>query len=278
MQHVLANRTVTLRSGDQSLFLQDAGEGAPVLMLSGLGYASWCWEDLMSYLRREHRVIALDNRGTGRSAKPAGPYSIEMFADDAAAALEGLGIESAHVIGNSMGGYIAMMLAVRHPRRVRSLLLTNTARGGADVIPIPEETAQAWRDAAMLTPREFVRRTMAYSYPPGWAEAHRERIEELVERRLEFPTPQECWREQYAACERYLAQPFDVSRIKARVLVVHGKQDRVLPYGNGVVLARELERGELLTLDTVGHLPFLQDPASFAQIARDFFRTIEGLQ
>jgi 3-oxoadipate enol-lactonase len=276
MQHGLANRHVTLRSGDQALFLQDAGEGEPVLMLSGLGYASWCWEDLMSHLRRELRVIALDNRGTGRSAKPAGPYSIEMFADDAAAALDGLGVASAHVIGNSMGGYIAMMLAVRHPHRVRSLLLTNTARGGADVIPIPEETAAAWRDAAMLTPREFVRRTMAYSYPPGWADAHRERIDELVERRLEFPTPQECWREQYAACERYLAEPFDVSRIEARALVVHGKQDRVLPYGNGVTLARELKRGTLLALEEVGHLPFLQDPAAFARIARDFVATSEG--
>jgi 3-oxoadipate enol-lactonase len=176
MNDAIAFRHTRLGSGDRMLFLQEIGAGAPVLLLSGLGYASWCWEETMRLLASDFRLVALDNRGSGRSAKPAGPYSIESFADDAAWALDSLDIGCAHVVGSSMGGYIALMLVARHPKKVRSLLLSNTTQGGPGAAPLPAETAQAWAACAELDPRTFASRTMAFAYPPGWAEAHPERL------------------------------------------------------------------------------------------------------
>ena len=268
--------SATLRTGNESLFVQETGAGDPVLMLSGLGYASWCWEEVMSGLSNDYRVIALDNRGAGRSAKPPGPYSIEMFADDAAAALDALKIDAAHVVGNSMGGYIALVLAARHPAKVRSLVLSNTTHGGEGALNIPKATSEAWEKASSLSPREFARHTMAYSYPPGWAEANPERFEAIFQRRVEFPTPRDCWHAQFAACNHFIEHGLDVSAIEQPALVIHGTEDRIIPYENGPRLVRALPHGELRTLEGVGHIPLLEDPPLFTAIVRQFFAAREG--
>lgn len=265
----------TVRFGDLDHFVAESGTGVPVLMLSGLGYANWCWKELMAQLSPSWNTIALDNIGSGRSDKPAGPYSITSFADDAAGALRALGLPSAHVIGNSMGGYIALTMAIRHPHLVRSLVLSNTTQGGEGMTPVPAPTLDAWKAASGLAPREFARRTMAFSYPPGWAEANAERFAAILERRLEFPTPAVCWAAQYDACARFLLEGLDVSPITQPALVIHGTQDRVVPYENGPRLAKALRRGELRTLEGRGHVPFLEALEEFADIVRPFLRAHE---
>ena len=99
----------------------------PVLMIQGLGADSSGWAFQRLVFATRHRVVALDNRGAGRSAKPAGPYALTQMADDALAVLDAAGIERAHVVGASMGGAIAQILAVRHPERVASLVLACTS-------------------------------------------------------------------------------------------------------------------------------------------------------
>ncbi|MGH9185873.1 MAG: alpha/beta fold hydrolase [Acidimicrobiales bacterium] len=102
-------------------------DGEPVLLIQGLGADSRGWIFQQGSLGRRHRVIVFDNRGVGRSDKPPGPYDLEVMTDDALAVLDAAACESAHVVGASMGGVIAQILAVRHPERVRSLVLACTA-------------------------------------------------------------------------------------------------------------------------------------------------------
>ena len=90
------------------LYAEEHGDGRPLLLLTGLGYAIWSWQRQLPDWSQRFRCVAVENRGTGRSPKPPGPYSIEELADDAAEALEG---RRAHVAGFSMGGYIAQTLA-----------------------------------------------------------------------------------------------------------------------------------------------------------------------
>ena len=165
----------------------------------------WAWRYQLPAFGARRRTIAFDNRGTGRSSLEPGPFSMEQFADDAVAVLDALGIESAHVLGMSMGDVRraahgaagARAGAVTRARRRRTRAAPSTRR-------CPAETLEAWLENAQLPPPEFVRQTMHLSFSPGWSEAHPERYEELVAARLEHPTPPECWQAQFAAAGRFL--------------------------------------------------------------------------
>ena len=103
------------------------GDGEPLLLIQGLGADMKGWVAQRYALSRRYRLVLVDNRGAGRSDKPDGPYDLEEMAGDAVAALDAEGIHSAHVLGASMGGVIAQIMAVRYPDRVRSLVLSCTA-------------------------------------------------------------------------------------------------------------------------------------------------------
>ena len=110
-----------LKVGDVNLHYDAYGAGEPLLMIMGLGASSAVWDPgVVQDLAKSFRAITFDNRGTGRSDKPDQPYSIEMFADDAAGVLDEPGIARAHIFGVSMGGMIAQE-SRRHPNRTGSL-------------------------------------------------------------------------------------------------------------------------------------------------------------
>jgi len=102
-------------------------DGSPVLMIQGLGMDSRGWALQRGAFGRRHRCIAVDNRGTGFSDAPPGPYDLSRMAQDAVEVLDAAGVERAHVVGASMGGVIAQIIGVLHPDRVRSLTLACTA-------------------------------------------------------------------------------------------------------------------------------------------------------
>lgn len=102
-------------------------DGEPLLMIQGLGADRKGWVRQRQALGSRYRCIALDNRGVGGSDKPPGPYDLEVMANDAVAVLDAVGVGSAHVLGASMGGVLSQIIAVRHPERVRSLVLSCTA-------------------------------------------------------------------------------------------------------------------------------------------------------
>lgn len=108
-----------------SLHYEEEGEGEPVLLIMGTGADHTLWAPTVAAYRGRYRVIAYDHRGTGRSTRPQDPtsYSMRVLADDAAALLDALGIESAHVSGLSLGAATALELAIEHPGKVRSLQL-----------------------------------------------------------------------------------------------------------------------------------------------------------
>src|SRR3954463_3058213 len=122
MSHALADDGVSLH---YEMFGRRHGE--PVLLIQGLGADSRGWTLQRPAIGRHYRGIVFDNRGVGRSDKPVGSYDLEQMAADAIAVLDASGIDSAHVIGASMGGVLAQIMAVRHPERVRSLVLACTA-------------------------------------------------------------------------------------------------------------------------------------------------------
>ena len=110
-----------------SLYYETHGDGPPLLLIHGLGSSTHDWEAQVQAFSAARRVITFDLRGHGQSDRPPGPYSMPLFAADTAELLDRLGIAAADVVGLSLGGCIALQLALDHPARVRSLVLANTS-------------------------------------------------------------------------------------------------------------------------------------------------------
>jgi pimeloyl-ACP methyl ester carboxylesterase len=248
------------------LHVEEHGEGFPLLLIQGLGWSKWASRGQIRMYAERRKVLAFDNRGTGLSPKTAGPYSIELLADDAASVLDTRGFEQADVYGHSMGGYIALTLALQRPELVRSLVLVGTGPGGPGHEPPPPETLEIWRSGAELPLEEAVRTSFPTSFAPAWIETHPSEFEEWLAIRLASPTPPECWKAQYEATDRYKDAGVPVERIDAPALVVHGELDRVVPVANGRLLASRMPRAELVVLPGQAHAPMLERPQEFGAL------------
>jgi len=128
---------------DVDLHYEVVGEGQPLLFIHGLGSRGSAWELQVPDFADRYQVIVLDVRGHGESSKPAGPYSVRLFAADTVGLLNALGIGSAHVVGISMGGMIGLQLALDHPEAVRSLVVVNS--GAEFVVRNLRQRVQVWQ-------------------------------------------------------------------------------------------------------------------------------------
>jgi pimeloyl-ACP methyl ester carboxylesterase len=245
-----------------------AGPGSkePLLLIAGLGQGTWVWRDVLPALERDRRVIRFEARGTGKLADVPARGSVLAMAADARAEVDG----PAHVLGFSMGGYVALTLALEEPELVRSLLLFATGGGGPGRVPRPRPVADAFADALGLPYEEFARRTLPYTFSQGWAEANPERFEEILAARLEHPTAYETIDAHAAACYRFYDEGCDVERISAPALVVHGDEDMIVPVENGRMLAARLPNSNYVELRGRGHNLMLEDPERFAGLVSHF--------
>ncbi len=167
------------------IYWDQQGEGAPLLLIMGLGWTSHMWYRSRPVLAAQFRTIAFDNRGVGQSDVPPGPYPIALMASDAAAVLDAAGVERAHVCGMSMGGMISQEFALQYPQRVRSLILGCTAPGGPNAVQAEREVVQLLL-APRGNPEEMAKAINPYIYDTGTPDARKE--EDLAVRRPWFPT------------------------------------------------------------------------------------------
>ena len=249
------------------LYVEEHGEGDPLLLVEGLGQSLWAWREQVPVFAERFRTIAFDTRGTGRSQVPAEPYWIPDLAEDAATILDG---RAAHVVGLSMGGYIALTLALARPKLVRSLVLVGTGAGGPDRVPRPDHVREAFAAAMGLPLEEFGRRTMPYTFSAGWAEANPRRFEEILAARLEHPTSYGTIDAHMNACYRYYEEGVEVGRIEAPALVIHGDEDLIVPVENGRMLAARLPSARYVELPGRGHNIPLEDPETFNRLVLEF--------
>ncbi len=232
------------------IYWDEQGQGAPILLIMGLGWPSDMWYRTRPVLAAQYRTIALDNRGAGRSDTPPGPYPIPLMASDAAAVLDAAGIESAHVFGVSMGGMIAQEFALRYPRRVRSLLLGCTGAGGPHAVRAEPEATQLLMARVHMSPEESAEAAVPFIYDSG---TPRERIEEdLAKRRKWFPR-REAYMAQLQGILSWEAYS-RLSQITAPTLVIHGESDRLVPPGNGQLIAARIPGAKLVMLGHASHI------------------------
>lgn len=259
------------RVNDLDLHYETAGEGAPLLLLHGLGSSSADWALQGPVFAQRYHVIAVDLRGHGRS--PSGPlrYRVEQLAEDMAALLAHLGQPPAHVVGLSLGAATALPLAARHPDRVRSLVLVN---GFARLQP------DGWRGAARLLKRVWLFGTAPMPV-----------VAQYVALGL-FPKPDQhaLYLEAVSRLGRnrkrsYLAGmlavvAFDARRELGRLpgptLVVAGDRDTTVPRSAAEELHRGIGGSRLVIIEDSGHATPIDQPEVFNRLVLDFLAGVEA--
>src|SRR4051794_7537888 len=243
------------------LHYESTGEGPAVLLIMGLGLPGDAWWRTVPVLARSCRVVTFDNRGAGRSARPSGPLTIAAMAADAVSVLDAAGIARAHVYGISMGGMIAQELVLGFPDRVASLVLGATSAGGRLATP-PDPATLAFLARRAAVPDEEGRwASVPYVYSERTRQSGGQRIGEDFARRRAYVFHPDGYGAQLAAAAGHDTSA-RVGKITAPTLVVHGKEDRMVPPANGRALANAIPGARLLELDDAAHLYTTDEPAA----------------
>jgi pimeloyl-ACP methyl ester carboxylesterase len=259
----------TLHCNGLDLHYADTGHGVPVVFLNGLGGDHLYWMGQVRACARRFRCLAVDNRDSGRSAYAAGPYTLGDMADDVAALLQHLDAPPAHLVGLSLGGMIAQELALRHPARVRSLILVGTlARADAWFLGVQDlldllrrQTADAAAFFEALLP-------WLVSYRFFEEPDHVERLKVLIQQNP-YPQRADGFFRQLDAV-RGLDTLDRLSDLRCPVLAATGADDILVPARYGRQLAERVPESRFLVLPDVGHSPPLEDGRGFNRLLLEF--------
>lgn len=256
-----------------NLYYESHGEGEPLLLITGLSYPLWYWHRVVPLLAAHFRVITFDNRGVGATDKPPGPYSASMMAADTAGMLDALQIGRAHVLGHSMGGYIAQALALEHPQRIKRLILASTSFGGPNQIP-PSPEAMAILTDLSGDPVERFMRGLTVSAAPGFAESNPAFVQEWLQYRIDNPVDPVAYQAQLAVGLALFAEEaaYDgrLEQITAPTLMLWGEQDKVTPPGNAQLMAAQIPNSAITVLADAGHNFALEVPEAVARAISSF--------
>ncbi len=231
------------------IHLAEAGEGRGLILLHGLSATHANWEHTIPAFADRWRVIAPDLPGHGKSAKPDAPYTIDFYAGVIRSLGRELGVREAVVMGNSLGGQIAIELGLSYPTWTRALVLAAPAGGFASAV-----RTFGWAIGAATGPRllRLTERLVAEDFP-AFARA--------VSRSL-------------AGAIAAGQQP--LHRLRQPTLFVWGRQDRMIGLAGGRRLVHAVRQARLVVLEKCGHLPMLEQAEEFNRVAADFLRTADA--
>lgn len=263
-QTLPAEKFVEVRG--RHVYVEQAGQGEPVLLLHGFCCSSFSWREVLPGLARRHRVVAPDLPGFGYTERPCKPeaYRFAGLAHTVLGLLDRLELSAAHFVGHSYGGALAMWIAERYPERVRTLTLVATAT--------PELTAeqrQLWARFRSLNylllhtsllSRSAVRKALEQSYhdrsrvTDELVDAYRERllVEGVEDAYYGFLAPVED-----------PPPPVDLQAIRMPVLVLWGDHDRIIPAERAIPYVKRFPHSRMVVFDRCGHVPMEERPGAF---------------
>ncbi|WP_028624210.1 alpha/beta fold hydrolase, partial [Pseudomonas sp. Ant30-3] len=243
---------------------------------SGPGVTAWAnWRLVMPELAKRRRVIAPDMLGFGYSERPAdGQYHQQRWVEHALGVLDALGIEQADLVGNSFGGGLALALAIRHPERVRRLVLMGSA--GVS-FPITPGLDDVWGYEPSFATMRRLMDTFAYdrslvtdelaelryqaSIRPGFQESFAQM----------FPAPRQRWVDGLASDEA------DIRALPHETLVIHGREDQVIPLAASLTLAEWIACAQLHVFGQCGHWTQIEHAERFARLVENFLAEADAL-
>ena len=276
----------TVRVGDIEMYYEQHGDGDPLLLVMGLAADSTAWMFQVPDFARRYRTIVFDNRGVGRSSKPSGPYTIHQMADDAAGLLDALDVARAHVVGVSMGGMIAQELTLRHPKRVRGLVLGCT-------YPEPDADSERQRqfsvqqlggritaageteiDLSTIDPLAFFQTLIPRVFNQSFIDTELPKLLQIFGGALQWGFSMEAILGQVEAVMGHKATD-RLHQIASPTLVITGDADLLVSPANSDVLARNIPGAKLVKIPGGSHGFNFETPDVFNRTVLDFLGSVQ---
>jgi 3-oxoadipate enol-lactonase len=254
--------------GEIELDVERGGSGPPLLMIMGRSGTYSHWDpSFLADLQDDFETIVYDHHGVGASSRLEGALTIRQMAEDAAGLLGALEIDSAHVLGISMGGMIAQELALAEPERIRTLALGCTYCGGTgSVHTSPEVVARVAKAIQSGDPERAIRASWEANVSRAFA-ADEEAWERFREIGLRRRVALAVIAAQTTACIEHDTSA-RLGEIALPTLLIHGTLDEVLPVANGRMIAELIPHAQLELFQDVGHLFFWERPQRAAELVR----------
>ncbi len=259
----------TVELEGRELNYERGGAGEPLLLIQGMSANHLAWgKPFRSLLEQSFETIVFDNRGIGLSSPATEQFTIAEMAADTAALLDALELESAHVLGISMGGMIAQELALAHPRRLRSLTIGCSYCGGpGSALMDPADfrgLAEAWSSGDQ---GQVFRAMWELNVSPAFA-ADDGGYAEFTAMAGALPAPRQTIAHQLQAIAAHDTSA-RLPNLTIPTLVLHGTVDRVLPYLNGPLISSLIPGARLETYEDVGHMFWWEQPGRTAELLRE---------
>ena len=261
-----------IANGIETNYLED-GSGDDIVLLihgSGPGVTSYAnWRLVIPALATKFRVIAPDMVGFGYSERPENvDYSVQTWADQVIGLMDTLGIEKTSLVGNSFGGAIALRIATQHPERIDKLVLMGSM---GVTFPITEGLERVWGYEASFENMRKVLDVFAYSRELVNDELAQVRYEGSIQPGFQesfssmFPAPRQRWVEAMCSPEE------DIRRLPHRTLIVHGREDQVIPVQTSLRLMELIDNADLSVYSHCGHWSMIERNADFNRSLLEFF-------
>ena len=260
-----------IKSNGININYEECGSGEPLLLIMGLSAPGAAWELHANEYKKHFRCILLDNRGAGASDKPSGDYTTELMASDAVTVMDALGCKQFHINGISMGGAIAQQIAIAHPSRVKSAVITASWAYCGNYMKSVFEMMKNTR--TVLSRDDFPKTFFLWLYSAKYYEANPKAIEEGIRGNATDPSPmpQPAFNSQAAACMSHDTRG-RLDKIIAPVLLTAGCKDIFTPIECSQYLHENIKGSTLEVFQGYAHTHHWEDLERYNKVTSEFMK------
>ncbi len=254
------------------IYVEQVGSGEPLLFLPGLGTTHDTWSQLAEVMKDDYRLVLFDLRGSGSSSMSEAVYSLAGLASDALEVMTSLGHEKFHLVGLSLGSFVAQNVAVMAPERLSSLTLIGSTMGGPQHVAPSNEVISFFMTMGSMPPDQRVALGLKLALHPDWAAANETIVARYAEYSLQNPQDPVTLSKQIM-----IGTMFDFSQqagtIHTPTLIIHGAQDQVVPVDNARKLAALIPESKLVVLEGSGHASHIDAAKRVADAINSFLES-----
>jgi 3-oxoadipate enol-lactonase len=261
-----------IATNDISMYYEIHGQGEPIVFIAGFGVDHTMWNAIIDKFKDDYQIILFDNRGIGQTDVSHGAYSIEEMTSDVVTLCSKLGINRAHFVGNSMGGFIVQNIAFKHPKLVKSATLSNTASTIHTCFHIYlEAQLELLKAGAPLA--ALIKASSSWVFSIKFL-SQPNMLKILIQQGLEnlYPFTIRGYEGQYTALSQFDSRQW-VSRIDVPTLVLSSNQDLIFSEQSVKMLAEEIPNAAYYCFSECGHLPMIEYPETFSKIIQEFINS-----